>query len=283
MPQSTTVGQYASQTDSYNVYAENFDLSLLPTADSEVPLSPQSQLTLDLPEIANIEYIPTTVFQEFQIKSENITTDDYYSTDMLMVSTPQNTHHQYTSFYNAPQLSPPQDQFVTIFPPSPAPSHDSQVHANIKQEFCTSNNNYTLYPPSPPDSHGSLSPRCHFEYFKNEISETSGSDSESCIDLDLLLNEADFSDALRTGDHPDHQLLRGYLQDTSFQRKHNLKPLALESLLMGGWASGDDIGTVILLALEQARKDVQQTCAALNIPAGEFRWVYYGKYFEMIS
>lgn len=286
MPQSSTVGQYAAQSDTYNVYADNFDLSLLPNSDGEVPLSPQSQLSLDLPEITNIDYIPTTVFhhQEFQIKSETITSDEYYSTsDMLMVSTPQNAHHdqQYTShFYNPPQLSPPQDQFVTIFPPSPAPSHDSSQyhHSNIKQEFCPSTT--TLYPPSPPDSHGSLSPRGHFEYFKGEISggsssEASGSDSESCIDLNQLLNEADLRDAgADSSDHHlllDHQLLRGYLQDTSFQRKHNLKPLALDSLLMGGWASGDDIGPVILLALEQARKDVQQTCAALNIPAGEFR------------
>lgn len=277
MSQSTTIGQYAAQSDTYNVYAENFDLSLLPnTSDSEVPLSPHSQqLSLDLPEITNIDYIPTTVFQEFQIKSETITTDEYYSSDMLMVSHPQNTHqhqHQYThtAFYNS---SPSQDQFVTIYPPSPAPSHDSQIHTssnNIKQEFCSN----TLYPPSPPDSHGSLSPRGNFEYFKGEVSETSsGSDSESCIDLDLLLNEADYSCEanLKTGDH---QLLRGVLQDTSFQRKHNLKPLALESLLMGGWASGDDIAPVILLALEQARKDVQQTCAALNIPAGELRYVF---------
>lgn len=272
MNQSNPVGQYASHPDNYNVYADNFDLSLLPTTDGEVPLSPQSPLNVVQPEIANIEYIPTTVFPGFQIKSETITTDEYYSADMLMVSTQQNTNQQYTSFYSAPQLSPHQDHFVTIYPPSPAPSNDSQVYGNIKQEFCHN----TLYPPSPPDSNGSLSPRSHFEYFKGEVSETSGSDSESCIDLDLLLNEADFSDSAlhQTEEHLsgqlDHQLLRGYLQDTSFQRKHNLKPLALESLLMGGWASGDDIGPVILLALEQARKDVQQTCAALNIPTGEF-------------
>lgn len=280
MPQPISIGQFAHHSDTYNVYADNFDLSLLPTTDSEVPLSPQSQLSLDLPPITHhIDYIPTTIYQEFPIKSETITTDEYYSSDMLMVSTSHNNNTQsaqYTSFYGAPQLSPSahQDQFVTIFPPSPAPStHDSQnPHSaqHIKQEFGTN----TLYPPSPPDSQGSLSPRGHFEYFKGEAIETAGSDSESCIDLDLLLNEADLRDTLCADQHHlagqlDHQLLRGYLQDTSFQRKHNIKPLALESLLMGGWASGDDIGPVILLALEQARKDVQQTCAALNIPTGE--------------
>lgn len=267
MPQTNLAG-YAPPSETYNVYADYFDLSLLPITDNALPAGPHcQQLTLDLPPSAPTNYIPTTIFQDYQIKSE--TTDEYYSSDLLMVPNHTTQPQPYTStFYPVPNQSPHQDQFVTVFPPSPAPSHDSQT-TTIKQEFSS-----TFYPPSPPDSHGSLSPRCNFDYFKNELCETSASsDSESCIDIDSLLIETEFSaGALDSGDQTgqlDHQLLRGHLQDTSFQRKHNLKPLALESLLMGGWASGDDIGPVISLALEHARKDVQQTCAALNIPSGE--------------
>lgn len=68
----------------------------------------------------------------------------------------------------------------------------------------------------------------------------------------------------------DHQLLREYLQDTTFQRKHNLKPLALESLFVGDWSARDDIEPVISLALDHARKDVQTTCAALKISPSKF-------------
>lgn len=66
----------------------------------------------------------------------------------------------------------------------------------------------------------------------------------------------------------DYQLLREHLQDLSFQKKHNLKPLPLESLFADDWDVQDDIEPVISLALEQARKDVEQTCLTLNISTG---------------
>lgn len=66
----------------------------------------------------------------------------------------------------------------------------------------------------------------------------------------------------------DYQLLREHLQDLSFQKKHNLKPLPLESLFADDWDVQDDIEPVISLALEQARKDVEQTCLTLSISSG---------------
>lgn len=286
MPQTADTGNSAPPSDTYNVYADNFDLSLLPTTDGEVPLSPHSQLlTLELPSAATLtDYIPTTVFQDFSIKTEVISIDDYQSSDLLMIPTthlsaPQKPQplqpqlQQHSHYYSAPHLSPPSEPLatITVLPPSPAPSHESHAGVGptrpIKQEFYTNH----LYPPSPPDSYASsLSPRYYSD--KGEANEPTavGSDTESCIDIDTLLQQADFASLSNdtTIEPTDHQLLRGYLQDTTFQRKHNLKPLAIESLLMGGWAAGDDIGPVISLALEHARKDVQQTCAALHISPG---------------
>lgn len=67
----------------------------------------------------------------------------------------------------------------------------------------------------------------------------------------------------------DYQLLREHLQDLSFQKKHNLKPLPIESLFADDdWDVQDDIEPVISLALEQARKDVEQTCLTLSISSG---------------
>lgn len=92
------------------------------------------------------------------------------------------------------------------------------------------------------------------EYFKNIRPDTMFRPIESAPTVD--------------GSSKDHQLLRECLQDTSFQRKNNLRPVALESLL-GGWDARGDIEPVISLALEQARRDVEDTCTTLNISPGK--------------
>lgn len=95
----------------------------------------------------------------------------------------------------------------------------------------------------------------------------------------------------------DHQLLREVLQDTSFQKRFNLRPLNLDSLTSSftpftnltvkmeepdGMSSASDtlmtscssvlarekIEPVLSLAIEQMRKDVDNTCSALGISPG---------------
>lgn len=142
-----------------------------------------------------------------------------------------------------------QEQSPLIFPPSPTPSI----------ELCTFNCNFvlaeqpanSLYPPSPPDSNGAPSPVA-YQYFDAKMSEP------------VFASQTDIFEAPKK----DYQLLREHLQDLSFQKKHNLKPLPLESLLADEWDVQDDIEPVISLALEQARKDVEQTCQTLNISSG---------------
>jgi SAM pointed domain-containing ETS transcription factor len=169
-------------------------------------------------------------------------------------------------FYTAPILSPPQEQYI-VYPPSPCPSqgeyqspqsNQTSLPISIKQEYC-------FLPPSPPESNGSPSP-IHCADIKTEYESISS--PESSIDIENLLIKQELARNERASQ--DYQLLREYLQDTTFQRKHNLKPLALESLL-GGWTARGDIEPVISLALEQARKDVEDTCAALDISAGELK------------
>lgn len=183
--------------------------------------------------------------------------------------------------YPSPLPSPPQEnnthQYTNIFPPSPCSSVEYNIYP-IKQEYSS------LLPPSPPDSNGAPSPLC-------EIKSEPDHDNEVCIDIESLLNDSfdivspkksssdqnilqqqlqeHLNQQIQNQQQPqDHQLLREYLQDTSFQKKHNLKPLALESLF-GGWSTRGDIEPVFSLALEQIRRDVQDTCAALDIPPGE--------------
>lgn len=86
----------------------------------------------------------------------------------------------------------------------------------------------------------------------------------------------------------DHQLLREVLKDTSFQKKYNLKPIDFgfitddikmeepeneHSDLMRTCSeqiAREKIEPVLNLAIEQMRKDVDSTCAALGISTGKF-------------
>lgn len=292
MPHAAPVVDPYTPPDHYNVYADAFDLSLLPTTDGDPhghatntghslpppaqPQHPTSDASTPELNITIDDYIPTTVFQHFAIKSE-------------LTSAPSPQYTNTSSGHDS--------RFFTIFPPSPTPSHhpDSTATA-IKQEFST------LYPPSPPDSFGSLSPHHHRQRRQTgaspapssaSVTPSEASETSECLDIDIdsLLLDATCAtaddDQLRLApfllqqqqqQQQDHQLLREFLQDTTFQRKHNLKPLALDALLMGGsWENSgnggagddDDIGSVISLALEHARKDVQRTCAALHISPGK--------------
>lgn len=87
----------------------------------------------------------------------------------------------------------------------------------------------------------------------------------------------------------DHQLLRQVLKDTSFQKKYNLKPfdfglatgfvgnpIKMEEPEVSGELMScneelarEKIEPVLSLAIEQMRKDVNNTCSALGISQGE--------------
>lgn len=177
------------------------------------------------------DFIPTTVFERW-----NINQQQQDNTNCLMQSMPQ-------------------EHIPLVFPPSPTPSLElSTYNCNfIRQEQSPSS--YSLYPPSPPDSNGAPSPI-------------------GCQYMDIKMSDPTFSNGqtdLFDAPKKDYQLLREHLQDLSFQKKHNLKPLPLESLFADDWDVQDDIEPVISLALEQARKDVEQTCLTLNISSGMIR------------
>ncbi|XP_031616716.1 DNA-binding protein D-ETS-4 isoform X2 [Contarinia nasturtii] len=205
---------------SYEDYADNFDLSLL---------SMDNEFNSIIDSSSQSEYIPTTVFERWNINQQRDITNS------LTSSTPQ--------------------EHILVFPPSPTPSIElSTYNCNITKTE-KSSANYNLYPPSPPDSNGAPSPI-------------------NCQYMDIQMSDPTFSSQSDLFDGPkkDYQLLREHLQDLSFQKKHNLKPLPLESLFVDDWDVQDDIEPVISLALEQARKDVEQTCLTLNISSDPQEW-----------
>lgn len=85
-------------------------------------------------------------------------------------------------------------------------------------------------------------------------------------------------------EHPrDHVLLRSALEDTTFQKRLNLKPVPLElgtvkmeesSGGTNGVGNDDaltapDIDTVLTMAIEHSKRDVDNTCTVLGISPGE--------------
>lgn len=119
---------------------------------------------------------------------------------------------------------------------------------------------------------------------------------EEYIDIEELLKEnqilqesvqqAYLTPKVEVDDHPrDHVLLRTALEDTSFQKRLNLRPVPLElgSIKMedggeGNGAGGEealatpDIDRVLSLAIEQTKRDVDNTCTVLGISPDPMQW-----------
>ncbi|PZC83407.1 hypothetical protein B5X24_HaOG207791 [Helicoverpa armigera] len=78
----------------------------------------------------------------------------------------------------------------------------------------------------------------------------------------------------------DHILLRSALEDTSFQKRLNLRPIPLElgSVKMEESSGGDDslvapdIDRVLSMAIEQTKRDVDNTCTVLGISPDPMQW-----------
>ncbi|XP_065364212.1 DNA-binding protein D-ETS-4 [Calliphora vicina] len=143
---------------------------------------------------------------------------------------------------------------------SPCPSIDAQT---IKQE------QLHILPPSPPES------SCDTPTPQSSYSScSSGFDFKSePFDSDVeTFNDLNKSQCSATSTAADHLLLREYLEDTTFQKRHNLKPLALESFIGGLEEVRDNIEPVISLALEHAKREADATCAKLQISQDPSAW-----------
>ncbi|KAG5677314.1 hypothetical protein PVAND_007083 [Polypedilum vanderplanki] len=232
-----------SSTATYGV--DNFDLSLL---GNDYQFDSYQQLKLDDALSIEIDSNYQYPSQLTQLKQEDL--NDWPSS-------------QQQQQYYSQLISPISPATTTYSSPSPCPSIE-QHFTVIKQE------QQIVLPPSPPDSNGVPSPQSihHCENFKVEQfdeSVLSPSAGENFIDINYLLDSSDKKP------QQDHQVLRGFLQDTTFQRKHNLKPLPLENLF-GGLTQRGDIEPVISLALQHAKQEVQATCNALKISPNPLEW-----------
>lgn len=245
-------------TSSYGV--DSFDLSLLGSdyafdgyqgtqvkcEDVEIWSQSANNLTLSI-EIDNGYQYPT----QTQLKQED--NHDW----------PQQNYY----FQSSSLLSPISPATTGHSSPSPCPSLE---FPSIKQEK-------VFLPLSPPDSTGVPSPQSiHCDNYKLEQFDEQSYSNQAVLSPNSAENSIDIKYLLESSKNleqkkQDHQVLREFLQDTSFQRKHNLKPLALESLF-GGFTQQGDIEPVISLALQHAKQEVKATCDALKISPDPQQW-----------
>lgn len=250
--------QYASYA-----YADNFDLSLLPE-DAGIPTTVYQY---NAPQI-KIESAWDSVVAEQA--SPPIASIPFLSSGNQLIPPPPAYPH---SAYPSPQSSPQQSEFASFAYGkfngsydclnSPCPSLDA---TSIKQEL-------HILPPSPPESNCETpSPRSACSDTSSSTIKTEPLDADvEFIDLNTLLQQPQQSaqQAQLVDIKPSHQLLRECLEDTTFQKKHNLKPLALESFIGGLAEVRGDFEPVISLALEHAKREADAICAELQISQGK--------------
>lgn len=216
-------------------------------------------------------------------------------------SSPDHFHHPSATVNNVPITN-------NIYPPSPCPSIDAksppysshlhqqqhQHHHHIKQEL-------HILPPSPPESScGAPSPHSfgdikqepdeafidinsflekslssmRQETTTNTTSATPNNSKPQIFNNQLQQHHQQIQQQQQHQQPPtsqENQLLREYLEDTTFQKKHNLKPLALETLI-GGLGGRGDIEQIASLALEHAKREAEATCNKLQISADPQKW-----------
>lgn len=241
-----------TNTTSYGV--DSFDLSLL---GSEYSFDANTQIKYE--DFTS----PSSFTNNLALSIEIDNCQQYPTQSQLAQAENQIWNHQQSFLQSSSLLSPISPSATVASSPSPCPSID---YVQIKQEH------QIFLPPSPPESNGVPSPQSFkIEQFDEQSYSNqmilSPSCTENSIDINFLLD----SNNNREQKQQDHQVLREFLQDTSFQRKHNLKPLALESLF-GSWTQQGDIEPVISLALQHAKQEVQATCKVLKISSNPEQW-----------
>ncbi|XP_037948830.1 DNA-binding protein D-ETS-4 isoform X2 [Teleopsis dalmanni] len=279
--------------DPFNIYADNFDLSLLPqdcaTSNENIPTivyqyTGLTPTTTPTPEIKVEHTWPTNTITDIKQEQNYLTNYEQQTQQQQFTKTSNQLipPPPYPHIYPTPQSSPAQSDYAfphtpfnscyeslsssrtSLFSSSPCPSIDTSA---IKQEL-------HILPPSPPESNCEAPSPQSTTSNADIKTEPFDTETESLIDLNTYLssaNQSQPSDQAKL-QQQDHQVLREYLVDDSFQRKHNLKPLALESFIGGLEEVRSDIDSVISLALDHAKREVDEICAKLQISKDPNTW-----------
>ncbi|KAH8374187.1 hypothetical protein KR009_001468, partial [Drosophila setifemur] len=265
--------QFQAQTppDQYAAFADHFDLSLLPQDSNPAPI-PTTVFQYNAPQIKVECAWEGSQHQQQQQQQQTPTYRTTSSSAHQLIPPPAYPH----SAYPSPQSSPLQSEFAAYGFGRFGGSYDSLSSLSSPPPSLEIKQELHILPPSPPESNCETpSPRsnCGEAGIKTEPLDA---DIESLIDLNSLLQQQQQQQqslhSSQADIKPDHQLLRECLEDTSFQKRHNLKPLALESFIGGLAEVRGDFEPVISLALEHAKREADAICAELQISQDPNGW-----------
>ncbi|KAB0799819.1 hypothetical protein PPYR_07699 [Photinus pyralis] len=230
------------------------------------PTSPISGIYLEVPSIKSTDSL-----------------SPYSSHSLLSPNEQYSTFPSPTSDYHSLYPNSPSD--TSSYPHSPSSFYapDNYQQQYVKKEF---------FPPYVKEENF-LSPCSNYTSNRDvvDLLGTAIIKQESTIDFDSILQSfrlngdksAETQIVPEKSKGEDHKLLREVLRDTSFQKKYNIKtfdfnlmdnPIKMEEPddIIDPELSRETIDPVLNLAIEQMRKDVSNTCAALAISPDPSQW-----------
>lgn len=275
------------------------DFQTLLADDTKNSRSPVTHIYLEVPSASSYPNSPVGALSPYSLQSQGLLSPSdqfrhYRSGDNFYPSSPEQSLYT-ASPSSVYSTSPCREDFVQnqyikkesiSTSTSPLPEFSP---FGIKEE------NFLLEPPSPEhQANLNIVNTDVLNLFSNSLLNKQIK-QESTVDFGNLLQNYQDTDTLRqllekdikkpetqtVPEKPkDHQLLREVLKDTSFQKKYNIKPIDFgfitEDIKMEepeGEHSDlmrEKMEPVLNLAIEQMRKEVNSTCAALGISTGEF-------------
>lgn len=284
------------------------DFQTLLADDTKNPRSPVSHIYLEVPSASSHPNSPVGALSPYSVHSQGLLSPNdqfrqYRSGENLYPSSPEQSLYT-ASPSSVYSTSPCREDFVqTQYIKQESLSNSTSPLPDFSP-FRIKEENYLFESQSSPEHKQNLkidNPDV-LDLFTDTVLNKQIK-QESTVDFGNILQSYQNTDTLRqllekdikkseAGSVPskpkDHQLLREVLKDTSFQKKFNIKPIdfgfitedikmeeseSVHSDIMrtcGEQITREKIEPVLNLAIEQMRKDVDSTCAALGISTGRF-------------
>lgn len=255
----------------YTNFADSFDLSLLPSGE-DLPLSP-----------TNASFY--TDFENKDLKSLQVCNPIYLevpNSNNYHANSPIGALSPYSSDLSHSPGAYSSLESQSFYPASPI-NQKSEPAFNKEQK-------------EPPAYFATIENRQVFDILTNSIleikEEVLQQDDAPTVDFSSVLGYRDSENLRQLLESPakkvktseDHQVLREFLRDTSYQKKYNVRPFDFDiSIKMEDEASdegGDLLNTcseqltapVLQIYMEQMKSDIASTCSKLNISSGRYTY-----------
>ncbi|KAJ8919543.1 hypothetical protein NQ315_002164 [Exocentrus adspersus] len=292
------LAQQKSQTETNIDLGPDFQTLLVSGEEKKTctyPRSPVSNIYLEVPSPKSYPNSPVGALSPYSPQSQGLLSPNDHFTNYRQSG-------ESTFYPSSPEQSLYTASPSSVYSRSPCNEDYVQSSHYVKSEAysnCTSPlpnfSPFKIKEESYSTSYASASPELNLDLLDTTVLEKQIK-QESTVDFGNILQGFQSTDSLRQlleedlkkpeVDKPkDHQLLREVLNDTSFQKKFNIRPIDFgfvgeikmeepegEQSDLSEQIARENIEPVLNLAIEQMRKDVDSTCATLGISADPSQW-----------